>query len=113
VTFLLYALLAIVVIGVLFVLAALLLPKGEQISPPTPDVKPWTALPNRRVEPEDVVAVQLPVALRGYRFAETDRLLDRLTDELRRRDEEIADVRARLASPAAPAKGRGEASPHG
>jgi DivIVA domain-containing protein len=112
VTFLLYALLAIIVIGVLFVLAALLLPKGEQISPPSPDVKPWTALPNRRIEPEDVVAVRLPVALRGYRFAETDRLLDRLTDELRRRDEEIAELRARLAPSPAANKGRGDTAPH-
>ncbi len=28
--------------------------------------------------------MKLPVALRGYRFAETDLLLDRLADELRR-----------------------------
>lgn len=96
-TFLLYALLAIIVIGVLFLLAAFLLPKGEQISPPAPDVKPWAALPDRRVEPEDVVAIRLPVALRGYRFAETDRLLDRLTEELRSRDQEIAELRARFA----------------
>jgi hypothetical protein len=33
------------------------------------------------------------VALRGYRFAETDLLLDRLTDELRQRDDEIARLR--------------------
>ena len=31
----------------------------------------------------DVAEVRLPVALRGYRFAETDLLLDRLADELR------------------------------
>lgn len=38
------------------------------------------------------------MALRGYRFAETDRLLDRLTDELRSRDQEIAELRARFAA---------------
>jgi len=37
--------------------------------------------------------VRLPVALRGYRFAETDLLLDRLVEELRARDEEIARLR--------------------
>ena len=45
--------------------------------------------------------MRLPVALRGYRFAETDLLLDRLTDELRdarRRDRPAA----RRASPTAP-----------
>jgi hypothetical protein len=102
VTFVLYALVAVVVVAVLFVLATLVLPKGEQISPPTPDVRPWAELPDRRVAPEDVVAMRLPVALRGYRFAETDRLLDRLTEELRLRDEEIAALRAAVA-PAAPA----------
>jgi DivIVA domain-containing protein len=99
VTFVLYALLAIVVVGVLFVLAVVVLPKGEQISPPTPDVRPWAELPDRRVAPDDVLAVRLPVALRGYRFAETDRLLDRLTDELRRRDEEIAALRVAVDPP--------------
>ena len=93
VTFVISTVLAIIVVGVLFALAAVLLPKGEQISAPAPDVKPWAELPQRRIEPEDVVAVRLPVALRGYRFAETDRLLDRLTEELRRRDEEIARLR--------------------
>jgi hypothetical protein len=33
------------------------------------------------------------VALRGYRFAETDVLLDRLAEELRVRDELIAKLR--------------------
>jgi hypothetical protein len=95
VTFLLYAVLALVVVAVLFGLAVLVLPKGEQLSPPAPDVRPWASLPDRKIEPEDVVAVRLPVALRGYRFAETDHLLDRLTEELRRRDDEIARLRQR------------------
>ncbi len=94
----LFTLLAVIVVGVLFVVVAVVLPKGEQISPPTPDVKPWAQLPDRRLAPEDVVAVRLPVALRGYRFAETDRVLDRLAEELRRRDEEIATLRATGAS---------------
>ena len=42
-----------------------------------------------------VSAARLPVALRGYRFAETDRLLDRLAEELDRRDAEIARLRGR------------------
>ena len=46
----------------------------------------------------DVAAVRLPVALRGYRFAETDLLLDRLADELRERDAEIARLKE-LRSP--------------
>ena len=92
-TLLLYALLAIVVIAGLFALAVYILPKGEQISPPNPDLKPWRALPDGPISPEDVIAMRLPVALRGYRFAETDILLDRLTDELRERNAEIARLR--------------------
>jgi hypothetical protein len=86
---LLYGLIAMIAVGLLFGLAVLVLPSGEQIAPPAPDIKPW-ALADRPLHAEDVVDVRLPVALRGYRFAETDLLLDRLTEELRARDEEIA-----------------------
>jgi hypothetical protein len=92
-TLLLYGLLAVFVIAALFGLAVFVLPKGEQISPPSPDTRPWEALPDRPLLPEDVIATRLPVALRGYRFAETDLLLDRLTLELRERDEEIERLR--------------------
>ncbi len=92
-TLLLYALLAVVVVAGLFTLAVFILPKGEQISPPNPDTKPWRTLPDGPIRPEDVIAMRLPVALRGYRFAETDILLDRLTEELRERDAEIARLR--------------------
>jgi hypothetical protein len=101
-TLVLYALLAVVVIAGIFALAVFILPKGEQISPPAPDAKPWRALPDGPVRPEDVIAMRLPVALRGYRFAETDILLDRLTEELRERDAEIArlrDIRHGLVTP--------------
>jgi hypothetical protein len=92
-TLLLYALLAIVVVACLFALAVWVLPKGEQMAPPAPDTRPWETLPDRKIRPDDIVAARLPVALRGYRFAETDLLLDRLTDELRQRDDEIARLR--------------------
>ena len=39
------------------------------------------------------------MALRGYRFAETDILLDRLAGELRRRDEEIARLQGHPVDP--------------
>lgn len=92
-TLLLYALLALVLVGGLFLLAAKLLPAGEQIAPPVRDDPIWTLPADRPLVAEDVASVRLPVALRGYRFAETDLLLDRLTEELRRRDEEIAYLR--------------------
>jgi hypothetical protein len=89
---LVYGFIALIAVGVLFGLAVMLLPPGEQIAPPAPDVKPW-ALTERPLEARDVMEVKLPVALRGYRFAETDALLDRLTEELQRRDDEIAVLR--------------------
>jgi len=92
-TFLLYGLLAVLVIGILFVAAVYLLPRGEQLATPAPDSRTWAQLPRGRIRPDDVTSLRLPVALRGYRFGETDLLLDRLTDELRARDEEIERLR--------------------
>ena len=94
VTLVLYGVLAIVLAGVLFVVAARLLPAGEQIAPPVRDEPVWELPADQRLLPGDVEAVRLPVALRGYRFAETDLLLDRLAAELRARDGEIARLLA-------------------
>jgi DivIVA domain-containing protein len=84
---------AIVIAGVLFLLATRFLPAGEQIAPAVRDEPPWDLPSERRLTAEDIDELRLPVALRGYRFAETDLLLDRLADELRIRDEEIARLR--------------------
>jgi hypothetical protein len=92
VTLLVYALLAIVAVGGLYGLAMLFLAQ-EHISPAARDVAPW-AISDDQLEPADIIGVRLPVAVRGYRFAETDLLLDRLTEELRSRDEEINRLRA-------------------
>jgi hypothetical protein len=92
-TLALYGLLAIVLAVALFLLAAYLLPSGEQIAAPIRDEPEWDLPPERSIGSDDVAAVRLPVALRGYRFAETDRLLDRLAVELDKRDAEIARLR--------------------
>jgi hypothetical protein len=92
-TLVLFGLLAILVAGALFLVAAYLLPAGEQIAPPIRDEPLWDLPSEKRLASGDVLAVRLPVALRGYRFAETDLLLDRLADELRDRDDEIARLK--------------------
>jgi DivIVA domain-containing protein len=92
-TLALYGLLAIVLAVALFLLGAYLLPSGEQIAPPVRDEPPWELPAGTRLRAEDVSSVRLPVALRGYRFAETDLLLDRLATELEARDEEIARLK--------------------
>jgi DivIVA domain-containing protein len=84
---------AVVIAGVLFLLATRFLPAGEQIAPAVRDEPPWELPAERRMTADDIDDLRLPVALRGYRFAETDLLLDRLADELRSRDEEIARLR--------------------
>lgn len=104
-TLALYGLLAVVLIGCLFLVAARLLPAGEQIAPPVRDEAIWELPAERALAAADVAEVRLPVALRGYRFAETDLLLDRLVEELRARDSEIAQLRA------TPAGQRGGALP--
>jgi hypothetical protein len=100
VTLVLYAFLAVIVLACLYWIATRIISRAEQIAPAAADVAPWQ-LTDAKLDPEDVVEVRLPVAVRGYRFAETDLLLDRLTEELRLRDEQIA----RLQSHAAPASG--------
>ena len=101
---------AIVIAGVLFVLATRFLPGGEQIAPAVRDEPPWDLPPERRLTAADIDGLRLPVALRGYRFAETDHLLDRLADELRTRDEEIARLRGH-ESAAEPAENAGTEDP--
>jgi DivIVA domain-containing protein len=96
----LYGLLAIVAAAVLYVITVRFLPAGEQLAPSVRDELPWALPDDRRLRAEDVAGIRLPVALRGYRYAETDELLDRITEELRWRDEEIARLRG--GEPAAP-----------
>lgn len=97
----LYGLLAVVIAGALFLAASRFLPAGEQIAPAVRDEPVWELPAERGLLADDIDAVRLPVALRGYRFAETDQLLDRLAGELRARDEEIARLRGG-AAPAVP-----------
>lgn len=89
-----YGGIAVGVAVILFVLATRFLPPGEQLAPPLRDEPLWSLPPDRRLNGDDIDSVRLPVTIRGYRFAETDLLLDRLAAELRQRDEEIARWRA-------------------
>jgi DivIVA domain-containing protein len=64
--------------------------------------RPASSLPGRGLPPgpvtmDDLERVRFSPALRGYRMDEVDDVLDRLADELRRRDEEIAQLRVRAA----------------
>jgi uncharacterized membrane-anchored protein YhcB (DUF1043 family) len=89
----LYVLLAVLVAVVLFMLAARFLPAGEHIAPPLRDDPLWELPEDTQVSADEIEAIRLPVALRGYRFAETDALLDLLARQLRQRDQHLAQLR--------------------
>lgn len=87
-----YLLLALVVAAVIFYAIVALLPSGISL-PPEHDDRPFVLPPDRRMRAQDLDDVRIPVSLRGYRFAETDDLIDRLAAEIVVRDEEIALLR--------------------
>lgn len=68
---------------------------------------------SRPVVREDIDALRLPVAPRGYRMAEVDDVLERLAAELTERDARIAQLTARSQAPAAePADAPADAPAH-
>ncbi|PRZ41034.1 DivIVA domain-containing protein [Antricoccus suffuscus] len=76
----------IVVSGLLYFVITVVFGPGEERVDSSPDSSP-VVLPHGRVlAPEDLDKVRLPVAFRGYRMAEVDALLDRLSEELAIRD---------------------------
>jgi DivIVA domain-containing protein len=63
---------------------------------------PGRGLPAGRVGAADLERVRLSPALRGYRMDEVDDVLDRLTEELQLRDQEIAELRLLLSGHSGP-----------
>ena len=88
-----YVLIAILVAGLLCYGVIALLPEGLSMRPER-DRPLFELPPDRRMVRADLDRIRIPVSLRGYRFAETDDLIDRLTAELLVRDEEIERLRA-------------------
>jgi hypothetical protein len=88
-----YGLIALIVAALLFYAVIALIPDGLSLQP-SRDERPFELPEDRRMVGEDLDLVRIPVALRGYRFAETDELIDRLAAEILVRDEEIARLRA-------------------
>lgn len=98
VTVFVYTVLALVVVAALVALAVLVLPGTEQLAPAAADRTPWALPAERAMTGPDVGRLRLPVTLRGYRFAETDAVLDRLGEEIAYRDSVIATLRSELES---------------
>lgn len=88
-----YLLLALVVAVLVFYAMVALLPNGLSLAPQR-DNRPFELPADRRMVREDLDRVRIPIGVRGYRFAETDDLIDRLAAEIVVRDEEIARLRS-------------------
>ena len=95
-TALIYLLVVAAVAAAVFGLAAAVFGRGEELAPLPPGATP-TRLPVGAVEGDDVRALRFPQAVRGYRMAEVDWVLERLAEELDRAGAERDDLRARVA----------------
>ena len=98
-SFLLFVVGVLVVGGLLFLGASLLLGRGETQPPADLDRSPVELPDGRPVTSDDVRALRISVVLRGYRMTEVDWLLEQFALTLDERDAEIADLRARLHPP--------------
>ncbi len=95
-TALVYLLVVAAVAAAVFGVAAAVFGRGEELAPLAPGATP-TRLPVGKVEGDDVRALRIPQAVRGYRMAEVDWVLERLADELDRVGAERDALRARVA----------------
>ncbi len=95
-----YVVFGLVAVAVLVLVAVVATGKGGGLAR-LPDEVPDFALPDGELTPDFVDRVRLGVAVRGYRTDQVDDLLDRVSAELAARDEQIAELRARLSAAAA------------
>ena len=82
----------VVLLAVLFAVAAVTAGFGDLMKPAFQDARPL-GLPEQPVSPDDVEALRFNVVLRGYKMAEVDAVLHRLARELAERDAVIAELR--------------------
>jgi DivIVA domain-containing protein len=83
-----YIVFVVVAAVVVFAVAAAAVGHGGGLEEPFPDMeRPY--LPDGKVEAVDIDDVHFAVAFRGYRMDQVDSVLDRLAEELIRRDQHI------------------------
>jgi DivIVA domain-containing protein len=98
VSFVVFVVGVLVVGGLLFLAGSVLLGRGETQPPAELDRSPMELPDDRPVTGDDVRALRISPAVRGYRMTEVDWLLDQFAQTLDERDEEIARLRARLTA---------------
>jgi DivIVA domain-containing protein len=86
-----------VVGGLLFLGASVLLGRSETQPPAELDRSPVELPDDRPVTPDDVRALRISPVFRGYRMSEVDWLIDQFALVLEERDAEIAALTERLA----------------
>jgi DivIVA domain-containing protein len=70
---------------------------GVELGLPEPtSTLPMLQLPADRLTGQDVDRLRFSIGLRGYRMDEVDRVLDRVSAELRSRQAEVDELRERL-----------------
>lgn len=85
------------VAAVVFLLAALVFGRGEELAPLPPGASP-TRLPADGVTPDDVRDLKFQQVLRGYKMTEVDWALDRLAGEVERLRGRVAELEAELSA---------------
>ena len=86
---LIYLIVMIAVAAVVFLLAALVFGRGEELAPLPPGASP-TRLPSDDITAEDVRELKFQQVFRGYKMTEVDWALQRLATE-------VETLRARVA----------------
>jgi len=96
-----FAILVVLLLGAVAVVAS---GRGTPMEPAYDDAPDSLVPTDGPVTAEDLRRIRFPIALRGYRMAEVDALLDRLAEE-----RELAEARARRETDTAePAGGEGD-----
>lgn len=95
-TVLLYLVVMLLVGAVVFLLAAVVFGRGEELEPLPPGTSP-TRLPAQDITGADVEQVRFQIVLRGYKMSEVDWVLQRLGGELDSARERIAVLERRCA----------------
>ena len=99
-SFLVFVVGVLLVGGLLFLGASLLLGRGETQPPADPTRSPVELPDDRPILGDDVRALRLTPAFRGYRMSEVDWLIDQFAQILDERDAQLAALRG--AGPAHP-----------
>lgn len=90
---LIYLIVAVVVGAVVFLIAALVFGRGEELAALPPDATP-TWLPDGPIAGDDVRAIRFSQVLRGYRMSEVDWTLRRAAEELDALRARVAELEA-------------------